>query len=188
MTIMTRETYMRELDRLLSSVPPSVRTEWLFDYDMHFRMAGERGITEEQAAMELGDPRAIAGELLLNYRVHQAEDRSNVANVTRAVMATVGLGFFNLIFILGPFIALMGVLLALWAVAMAFFAGAATAVFEGFRGMAFTLQQGMFAGLALTGLGILSGTGTLYLTRGFLKMTLNYLKFNTRLVKGGKQA
>jgi len=186
-TIMTREMYMQELDRLLSAVPQPVRTEWLFDYDMHFRMAAERGMTEEQAAMELGDPRAIAGELLLNYRVHQAEDRSNVVSVSRAVFATVGLGFFNLIFVLGPFVALMAGLLALWGVSVAFFGAAVAAVVEAYRGTMFSLQQGLFVALAATGLGLLSGAGTLYLTRGFFKLTLNYLKFNTRLVRGGKE-
>jgi len=187
-TIMTREMYMRELNRLLSAVPQPVRTEWLFDYDMHFRMAAERGITEEQAAMELGDPRVIAAELLLNYRVHQAEDRSNVVSVTRAVFATVGLGFFNLIFVLGPFVALLGVLIALWGISAGFFVAAAAAVLEAYRGSVFSLQQGLFVALAATGLGLLAGAGTLYLTRAVFKMTLNYLKFNTRLVRGGKEA
>src|SRR5690606_10412791 len=110
--LMNRELYMRELDRLLAVVPEHIRAEWLYDYDMHFRMSAERGIPEEQTAMELGDPRLIARELLLGYRVREAESRQNVVSVTRAVLATLGLGFFNLIFVLGPFFAVLGILIA----------------------------------------------------------------------------
>lgn len=182
---MNREMYMRELNRLLAAVPEHVRAEWLYDYDMHFRMSAERGIPEEQTAMELGDPRYIAGELLLGYRVREAETRQNVVSVTRAVTATLGLGFFNLIFVLGPFFALLAVLIAFWAAAASLFAGALLAVYEGFRGDFFNLRQGFSVALALSGLGIIAGAAAMSVTRGFFRLTLNYLKFNTRLAKGG---
>lgn len=176
---------MRELDRLLAVVPEHIRAEWLYDYDMHFRMSAERGIPEEQTAMELGDPRLIARELLLGYRVREAESRQNVVSVTRAVLATLGLGFFNLIFVLGPFFAVLGILIAFWAVSAALFAGALAAVYEGAVGELVNLQQGVSAAVLLCGLGMLAGASSLYATRGFFKATLKYLKFNTRLVKGG---
>jgi uncharacterized membrane protein len=175
--------YMQELNALLVAVPQSLRDEWLYDYEMHFRLAVQNGQSEEQAALELGDPRMIASELMLNYRVHQAEERSSVVSVTRAVIATVSLGFFNLVFVLGPFIALMGVLIAFWAVTAALLIAAAASVVEGVRGSAVSLPQGISLAAALTGLGLLAGTGTLYVTRGFFAMTLKYLKFNTRFIK-----
>ena len=177
---------MRELDRLLAAVPEHVRAEWLYDYDMHFRLSAERGIPDEQTAAELGDPRMIAGELLLGYRVRQAETKQDVVSVTRAVTATLGLGFFNLLFVLGPFVALLAVLAAFWAVSASLFAGAALAAYEGIVGDFFNLRQGVSAAIALCGFGVLAGASSLAATRGFFKLTLKYLKFNTRLVKGGK--
>lgn len=182
---MNREMYMRELDRLLAAVPEHIRAEWLYDYDMHFRMEAERGVPEEQTAYALGDPRIIAGELLLGYRVREAETRQNVVSVSRAVFATLGVGFFNLVFVLGPFFALLGVLICCWAVAAALFACGMVAVLEGFYGDIFNWQQSVSIASALFGLGILAGTASLWATRGFFRLTLKYLKFNTRLVKGG---
>ncbi|CAM4407421.1 HAAS signaling domain-containing protein [Paenibacillus tarimensis] len=177
---------MGELNRLLTIVPEHQRAEWLYDYELHFRMAAENGIPEEQAAAELGDPRLIAKELLLGYRVHQAEDNSTVVSVSRAVFATVGLGFFNLVFVLGPFIAVLGVLIALWAVSGALLLVAAACIWEGYRGEMFSLPQGFSLAAVSCGLGLLSGAGTLSLSRGFFSMTLKYLRFNTRLVRGGR--
>ncbi|PZD95457.1 hypothetical protein DNH61_13055 [Paenibacillus sambharensis] len=183
---MNRQMYMQELNRLLAVVPEPQRAEWLYDYELHFEMAAENGVAEEQAAAELGDPRLIAKELMLGYRVNQAEDKRNVVSVSRAVFASVGLGFFNLVFVLGPFIAVLGVLIALWAVSGAFLLVAVACIWEGYRGEMFSTGQGFSLAAVSCGLGLLTGTGTLALSRGFMKMTLTYLRFNTRLVRGGR--
>jgi uncharacterized membrane protein len=85
--------------------------------------------------------------------------------------------------VLGPFVALMGVLIAAWAVSAAFFAAAAAAMVEAIRGSSVTFPQGVSIAALLTGLGLLAGAGTLYVTRAFFAMTVKYLKFNTRLIK-----
>ncbi|BBH22776.1 hypothetical protein Back11_41210 [Paenibacillus baekrokdamisoli] len=181
---MIRDQYLHHLWELLKPVPEKLRREWMFDYEEHFRLAAEHGRSEAEAASELGDPRLIAKELLLGYRVEQADDKKgSITLVSRAVLAAVSLGFFNLVFVLGPFIALLGVLLALWGVSLALGLAALAAVYEGISGDAFTIAQGGFVACLLLALGMLLGAGTHVLTRSVAKMTLQYLKFNSRVIR-----
>ncbi|MFC5651352.1 hypothetical protein ACFPYJ_20005 [Paenibacillus solisilvae] len=100
-----------------------------------------------------------------------------------AVLAAVSLGFFNLIFVLGPFIALLGVLIALWAASLSLGLSAFAAVYEGVFGKSFTIPQSASAAAVLLGLGMLLGAGTHSLTRAVARMTLQYLKFNSRMIR-----
>lgn len=181
---MTREQYLGQLWDLLAPVPEKQRKEWMYDYEEHFRVSAELGRSEEAAAAELGDPRMIAKEMLLNYRVDQADRKSgSITLVSRAVFAAVSLGFFNLIFVLGPFIAMIGVLIALWAAAVGVALSSLAVMYEGLSGGAFTSVQASFIALALIGLGMLLGAGTHWLTRAFAKLTLQYLKFNSKVIR-----
>ena len=42
---MTKQAFLRELDRLLARVPASERREMLYDYEEHIRSAVENGST-----------------------------------------------------------------------------------------------------------------------------------------------
>ncbi|OXM14880.1 HAAS signaling domain-containing protein [Paenibacillus herberti] len=184
---MTKERYLKELWTHLSPVPERIRRDWMFDYEEHFRLAAEHGQSEEEAAAELGDPRFIAKEMLLGHRVAEAQSSGgSLRSVSRAVFAAVGLGFFNLVFVLGPYIALMGLLFALWAVSVALVLAAFPILYEGYFGDAFEFQFAIFAAMITVGLGLLLGATAYKLTRGFLRLTLKYLQANTRMLKGRK--
>ncbi|QHW31607.1 DUF1700 domain-containing protein [Paenibacillus rhizovicinus] len=181
---MIREQYLGHLWELLAPVPEKQRREWMYDYEEHFRVSAELGRSEEEAASELGDPRLIAKELLLNYRVEQADKKKgSITLVSRAVFAAVSLGFFNLVFVLGPFCAVLGVLVALWATSLAVAVSSLMVMYEGLFGEAVTSVQASFIALALIGLGMLLGAGTHWLTRAFAKLTLQYLKFNSKVIR-----
>lgn len=185
--MMTRDSYMRELDRLLSKVPEPIRKEWLYDYYIHFEQAHENGQTEQEAALELGDPRTIANELLLGYRVEQAESTPSFGKLSKAVFATVGLGLFNIIFILGPYIAIAAVLLSLWVCVLAMAIAAIAIVVESVTIGSFSLGQALSVGLVCIALALLLGIGLKVLTRSFFAVTLKYLKFNTRVMRGSSK-
>lgn len=183
----TRDRYMMELESMLIAIPEAQRKEWLYDYYIHFQQAVENGQSEEDAARELGDPRIIANELLLGYRVGQAETINSFGKLSRAVFATVSLGLFNIIFILGPYLALAAVLLALWASAAALGIAGVGIVVESIWNGTFTLPQALTLGLITSSLTILLIIGLKALTASFYKLTLKYLKFNTRIVKGNNK-
>ncbi|MFC4775532.1 hypothetical protein ACFO9Q_01890 [Paenibacillus sp. GCM10023252] len=180
----TRQRYMQELDRYLSKVPEHLRREMLMDYEMHFQMAVEDGKSEEQAAAELGDPRVNASELLLNYRVEQAETNNNISSLSKAVFATLGLGLFNAIFVLGPYAGLLAVILALWSAVLALGAAGIGVILDSIWNGNLTMKQAVSLALIVWGLAILLGLGLNKLTKVLYTSTLRYLKFNTRLVRG----
>ncbi|UVI30832.1 DUF1700 domain-containing protein [Paenibacillus spongiae] len=179
---MIKEQYLQQLWKHLDKIPEPKRREIMFDYEDHFRIAAELGRSEEEAARELGDPQMIAREMLLGYRVEEAENSGGVVRLSKAVLATAGLGFFNLVFVLGPYIALLSVLLSLWVVSGACGILAIGAMYEGFFGDAVTRMQASFIAISAIGVGMLLGAGTHKLTRGVFKMTLKYLRFNTRVI------
>ena len=181
---MTQEQYLKQLRELMNPIPEPLRSEWIFDYEEHFRQAVKEGLTEEQIAEELGDPHQLAKEMLLVYRVNEAESSNGrIAPVSRAVFATVGMGFFNLVFVLGPYVLILGVLLMCWASSIVSVVAAITAIYEGIVGDAFTLIQGIFVAVFLLGLGMLLGALSRWLTQAVSRMTLQYLKFNSRVMK-----
>ncbi|CAM3979441.1 DUF1700 domain-containing protein [Paenibacillus alkaliterrae] len=183
----TRDSYMMELDHLLRVIPEPQRKEWLYDYYLHFEQAAQNGQSEEEAARELGDPRSIASELLLGYRVDQAETNNSFGKLSRAVFATVSLGLFNIIFILGPYLALAAILLALWATAVAIGVAGIGIVFESLWNGTFSMAQALAVGLISSSITILLIVGLKSLTTSFYKMTLKYLKFNTRILRGNSK-
>ncbi|MFB9325872.1 hypothetical protein ACFFSY_08020 [Paenibacillus aurantiacus] len=179
-----RAQYLQQLWDLLAPVPEGQRKEWMYDYEEHFRMAAAQGRSDAEAASELGDPRQIARELLLGYRVEEAARSGRISSVSRAVLTTVSMGFFNLIFVLGPYVGLLAVILALWVVVGALALSSLYAVYEGLFGEAFNRVQGAFIAMTLIGLSMLAGAGMKVVTRGFMRMTVNYLKFNSRIIGG----
>ncbi|WP_141500200.1 HAAS signaling domain-containing protein [Paenibacillus luteus] len=183
----TRDRYMLELEGMLKVIPEAQRKEWLYDYYIHFQLAVENGQSEEDAARELGDPKIIANELLLGYRVNQAESNSSFGKLSKAVFSTVSLGLFNVIFILGPYLALAAVLLALWVSAVAMGIASVGVIVESWLNDTFTIPQALTIGLIISALTILLVIGLKALTGAFYKMTLKYLKFNTRIIRGNNK-
>ncbi|ANE46968.1 hypothetical protein SY83_12560 [Paenibacillus swuensis] len=180
---MNKQAFFHQLESSLSEVPETQRQEWMYDYEEHFRIAEEEGRSEEEVVRELGEPQSIAKDLLLNYRVTVAEEHGTVPNVFRAVLAAVSLGFLNLLFVLGPFLGLCAVVCALWVSG-----GALIVAGIGFFGSGIylgggSILQGLFVGLLLSSAGVLVCYGMVKVTRTFLNLTLQYIRFNTKMVK-----
>ena len=199
---MTREKFLSDLKGALGRMSEEERREVIYDYEEHFRMGAAEGKTEDQIAQSLGNPRVIGKSYAIDALLEEPKEGGELkaASILRAVFASISLTFFNVIFILGPFLGLVGVLIGLWATAAAlglsavgvFLAPIAALVAPG----SFTLagyQAGflVFAGVGVAGLGVLACIGMWKLTRLFMTGTAAYLKFNARIVtrrsQGGKE-
>lgn len=193
---MTRQEFIETLTRSLAGLPAADRDEIIFDYEEHFRIGLEDDKTEEEIATSLGDPRMIARQFSADFHVRQAEADTSISNTFKAVLATLGLGFFNLVFILGPFLALLGVLFGL-------FVAAGAIIISGIAVFAATLfgpfipvtvdstvfmlaspAATFFLSIGLTSLGLLFLIGDVYLAKYFFIGTVHYLKFNLKIIKG----
>jgi uncharacterized membrane protein len=129
--INNRESYLSELRTHLANLPETERTDIIRDQDEFFREAVLSGRTEADVIGSLGDPKVLAKTLIAESRLTASENatattsvdgvRVNPASLStqisataRAFIAILTLAPFNLIFVLGPFIALMACLFAAW--------------------------------------------------------------------------
>lgn len=196
---MQREEFLKQLERLLRSMPEAERKDVLYDYEEHIQIAVENGLDEEKVIESLGTPESIAKQYRVKKYIDKAETTGSTTSVFRAILATVGLGFFNIVFILGPFLAVCGILLAIAAVAVAVVIAGAGLIIGGLfpqliNGMDIqllaaevhgNLTAGMlFGGVGTMCLGGLMGIGSVGMTKGFMTMTIKYLKLNINIIRG----
>jgi uncharacterized membrane protein len=194
---MNRVQYIEELRKALRRAPEADRREILEDYEEHFKVGMAEGRSEEEIATALGNPSAIGKA----YRIETLADDTRagwkVADVFRAVFASISLGFFNIIVVLGPFLGLVGVLIGMWAVVAALgvsgiggIAGAIAGPFLpgvlGFSPTAGNVLFLLFAGIGAAALGVLAAIGMAWVTRWFFVLTARYLTFNARIISGRK--
>jgi uncharacterized membrane protein len=182
---MNEKQFLQELKSGLQKLPEAEQEDVLMDFEEHFSIGKEEGKTEEEIARALGSPQQIAKEMKAAYYLDQADNASSVGNIFRAVWATVGLGFFNLIIVLGPFIALVGIVLAGWIAAVGFMVSLPLVLIQAIISPELFLWFDVFISIALLGLGLLLLLGMLYLTRLISNGFVRYLHFNAKLVKGG---
>lgn len=182
---MNKEQFLNRLDSSLKKLSQEERQDILQDFEEHFVIGLEEGKTEDQISDSLGSPNQIAKELLASYHLEKMKTTTTTGNILRAVWAVIGLGFFNLVIVLGPFIALAAVIIAGWASGIAFIASPLlilinAAIYPG----DFELFN-LFFSIALTGLGLFIAIGMLFATRTLTNGFVRYLKYNAKLVKGG---
>ncbi|MDF9763334.1 putative membrane protein [Peribacillus simplex] len=180
---MNKEQFLKQLNESLTGLSLEEQEDILQDYEEYFAIGMEKGKTEQEISTSLGNPKQISKELLASYHLGQVQQSTSAGNVMRAVWAVIGLGFFNVVIVLGPFIALVGVVIAGWASAIAFIL-APLGVFFNLAVGNFQLFELFFA-LGLSGIGIFIAMGMFFATSALTKGFIRYLKFNASLVKGG---
>ncbi|WHX62707.1 DUF1700 domain-containing protein [Peribacillus frigoritolerans] len=180
---MNKEQFIKQLNASLTRLSLEEREDILQDYEEYFEIGMEEGKSEQEISKSLGNPRQISKELMASFHLGQVEQTTSAGNVMRAVWAVIGLGFFNLVIVLGPFIALIGVVIAGWVSAIAFILAPLGALFNLVLGN-FQLFDLFFA-LGLCGIGIFIAMGMFVATSALTKGFIRYLKFNASLVKGG---
>ncbi|MGY3316341.1 putative membrane protein [Peribacillus simplex] len=180
---MNKEQFLKQLNESLTGLSLEEQEDILQDYEEYFAIGMEKGKTEQEISTSLGNPKQISKELLASYHLGQVQQSTSAGNVMRAVWAVIGLGFFNVVIVLGPFIALVGVVIAGWASAIAFIL-APLGVFFNLAVGNFQLFELFFA-LGLSGIGIFIAMGMFFATSALTKVFIRYLKFNASLVKGG---
>lgn len=188
---MTKNEFIQTLKESLGNIPKGEKNDILYDYEEHFQIGFQNGKTEEEISSQLGNPRVIAKSYTASATVERAVENSTSKNVWKAVFAAITLSFFNLIVVLGPFIALIGVLISLYAASFAMVAAGFCSIF-GIMLMPFTNTNmvvgippvaGIFLGIGVACLGLLFFIGNCYLTRQFYKLTARYLKWNIQVVR-----
>lgn len=184
---MTKKQFLLALDNGLRKLPKEEREEILRDFEEHFTIAQMEGKSETDITSDLGSPQQIAKEAIANYHFDQATTNTTTSNFLRATWAVIGLSFFNLIIVLGPFVAVLGILLAGWITGISFIASPLLVLINYIiYPISFELFD-LFIAIGLCGIGIFIVLGMYFATKGISYGFMRYLKFNMNLVKGGLQ-
>ena len=191
---MTREQFLWQLRLSLGNMPDADKQDIVYDYEEHFRIGLADGKSEVQIAESLGNPRVIGNSYRIDAMLNVPKEGGSVpaASVLGAVFASISLTFFNIIFVLGPFFGLVGVLFGMWATAVSLaVAGIGLMVSPILPGatqfIANPLLNGafvFFSGIGIAALGVLASIGMLALTKWFFIGVAAYVKLNARIIRG----
>lgn len=182
---MNKNQFITELDRSLQKLPTAERQDIIQDFEEHFSFGLEEGKSAEEISSALGSPQQIAKEMVATYHIEKVETTASTGNIIRAVWAVIGLGFFNLVIVLGPFIALAAVVIAGWTSAAAFISSPLMVFLNTIIFPKSFIWFDLFFSLFLMGVGIFIAIGMFHATNALVKGFIRYLKFNAKLVKGG---
>ncbi len=191
--LQNEQEYIRILrDRLEGTLPAEDLEDLLSDYREHFRLGKADGRSEEELFRSLGSPEEVAKEIRATHLVKKAEHTCSCRNIFHAVVATLGLGLFNLVFVLLPFLLLIAMLLFVFVTGVVFtLVGPAAFVYALLQLMglpAFSIWlsplAGIFLSVGITAIGLLLIIGDYYLARFFYLLGIRYLKWNIRVITG----
>jgi uncharacterized membrane protein len=188
---MNKTEYMESLRKALQGLAPSEVEEIVRDQDEHITEATRSGRSEQEVIGALGSPADLAKEMKAGQHIKAAVSETKLISKTdkvfRAVFALCVLAPFNVIVVLGPFLAVCGVLFAFWITA---FAGLMAGVaILGLSFLAIPINLALFFGAffgSISGMGfsLLAFVACYLVTLWFLKITLWYLNKNLEFVTG----
>lgn len=187
---MDKKEYLERLRALLKGLPADEVEDIIFDYEDHFNAGVEDGKSEEEIAESLGDIKSIGKQYRVTASISNAEKNVSAANIFKAILATAGLGFFNLVFVLGPLLGLLGALFGLFAasVGMVFgglFGFIITIFKPAIQGVIYTSGDtifSLFISIGISSLGMLFFIGNCYIGHFVYKMIIRYLKWNLEII------
>lgn len=189
----TEQEYMNTLkNRLSAHIPEPELEDILSDYTEHFRIGKTSGRSEQDLCTSLGAPEDVAREIRATHLVKKAEETRSCGNIWRAALATLGMGFFNLVFVLIPFIVLVLMLVVLFGMGVlctvigpVFFV-CSLLYLAGISMPVQLLSPGamVFFSIGITAFGMLLMIGVYYLARFFYSLGIRYLKWNIAIIKG----
>jgi uncharacterized membrane protein len=188
---MNKEEFLFQLKRSLGRLSETEKREILSDYEEHFGAGLSLGKTEEEISRALGNPRALGAAYRLESMIEEGKSGWTLVTVLRAVFASLSLGFFNLVIVLGPFFGIVAVVIGLWATAAAL---ALTGV-AGLMGLilmpivpqfidvgGLNIAFLVFASIGVSALGVLALIGMWYVTKWFIFVVVKYVELNVRIV------
>ncbi|MDD1724545.1 MAG: DUF1700 domain-containing protein [Methanospirillum sp.] len=189
---MKRDEYLRKLEQTLSKLSQQDWDEILGDYSEHFAIGLENGRNEEEIAAALGDPQVIGREYTAVTLIKTAEDSPSARGMGRAIAATLGLGLFNLVVVLVPFIILVCIILMILlggfslVCAGPMLTGSAVLIIAGIFPMVLPVSPvaTVFFGIGITCMGLLVILGDYWLSRMLYRLGIRYLKWNIAVIHG----
>ncbi len=195
---MNRKQYLDSLEKNLKSLKREETDDILQDFTEYFEIGIERGRTEQELMNSLGSPKILARQIRFESYVKQAEETASAAHIGKAVFTSIGLSFFNLIFIMPLFLIVLGIVSALFIFAVAISAagvtGAIGSLFMPLISQYVTFNTIIhpavmaFAFLGIGAFGVIFFIGDIFFSRFLFGLTARYLRFNLEIIRGRRQS
>lgn len=192
---MNRKQYLKDLEEALYGLESHEIKDILYDIDEHFSSAVESGKSEEEIIKTLGSPTRLADQYLGGKTTRKKQSVNNPSTPGKAVLVTLALLFFNLVFVLGFYIGLWGILIGFFGVAIGFLAtGIGLIIFTlvpfslSWISIPFVLASGiaqlafLLLGIGFLALGILMFIGLAFAVKYLVLGTGWYVRANLKLI------
>ena len=186
---MNKQEFLAILRANLYGMDSNTINDILYDYEEHFRIGLENNKTEEEISEALGNPVQIANAYKADNFIKKAEISPRPYNMFKAILAGIGLGLFNLAFVVGLYAGIIGIVIGLGGMSLGIsFAGIAL-IIATFFVAPFNLSIGLgklacfISGIGLLSLGLLLLILTVFISKLILQVTISYIKANVELVK-----
>jgi len=200
---MNKREYLEKLSKLLRKLPKEDREDIISDYEEHFAIGLEKGRTEEEISRALGNPKNVAKQIKADHMVKIAENKPSVGGIIEAILAAMGLGLFNLIFVTVPVLIVAAIILTLFVAGFAMILAGIYWVLSPLLHLIipqialpqlvsssesfWNILMILAGGIGLTAGGIILVVAMAYITKWFYELMIKYLKLNLKIIKGRKR-
>lgn len=200
---MNKREYLEKLSKLLRKLPKEDRNDIISDYEEHFAIGLEKGRTEGEISKALGNPKNVAKQIKADHIIKKAEDKPSVGGMIEAILAAMGLGLFNLIFVAVPVLIVAAIILTLFVAGFAMILAGiywvlspllhliipqlALPKFVSSPESFWNIVVVIAGGIGLTAGGIILVVAMAYIAKWFYELMIKYLKLNLRIIKGRKR-
>lgn len=194
---MDKEEFIERLYVSLYNVCEKEKREILMDYEEHFQIGLERGLSEEEISKNLGNPEQIAKQFKYSSLVHKAEEKTTPVNILRVIIAGIGLGFLNLILGIPIIVTIIALLISGVAVGFSIILAGGSIFMSTLLeplGLSFVNMlyipnissrlMLVFISIGLTCIGIIIILLLIKITRKTLFSILQYIKTNVKIIIG----
>ena len=191
---MKRQEFLAILRANLAGIEEKELEDIMYDYEEHFTIGLEKNKTEEEISEALGNPVQIANAYKADSFIKKAETNPRPYNMFKAILAGIGLGLFNIAFVIGIYAGVIGIVLGLGGIALGISIAGIILMIQPvfilpYVSTPFNLTLGLgrlacfISGIGALALGIMLILLTVFICRLIFKITIAYIKANVEMVK-----
>lgn len=186
-----KQQFLSVLRMHLAGLAPNDIDEVIRDHEELIREGVASGRTEESVIQGLGDPKNLAASIKTENRITQAQNATGIIPKTQntfgALLAFLALAPLNFLLFIGPFLVAVIMLGTFWLVefvmAMTFSLVGLVFIGRALFSPSWSHFSAMFFSVGTVGAIALSIFALAWITKGFLTLTLNYIKWNIKIME-----
>lgn len=186
---MTRAEFLTRLRRGLKGLPPETIDEIVADHEAHFVEASAAGRDDAEIAQALGNPERLAREVKAEAGLARWEAEKTPSNAVAALVALLGLGAIDILFLLPLLVGVISALFAVFGASIAvFFGGGVVFVAGPFAEPPGGPLTAILAGLGVMAMGVTMGAITAVLSVWLFNFLVWFGRLHYRLLKPALQS